>query len=219
MKKWAFVSDFDGTISEQDFYDLVIERFYNEGRELYTQWKNGEMKDIEFLGEVFKNINDDEENLLEEIREIPIDEFAMTFIKKVQQNGGDFFILSASTDYYINHLLKHYEIQNVKVYSNEGYFEDEGVHLKLDEAHPHYHERYGIDKSIVIQDLQKEYETVHFIGDSEPDTHPAIHADLVFAKKALQTMLREQDVPFIAVETFQDVEKYLKNEGYLNNDH
>ncbi|MGD7022350.1 HAD-IB family phosphatase [Rossellomorea vietnamensis] len=217
MKKWAFVSDFDGTISEQDFYDLVIEKYYDEGKQLYTQWKNGEMKDIEFLGEVFKNINEKEENLIDEIRKMPIDEFAMEFIKKVQQNGGDFFILSAGTDYYIKHLLESYGIQNVKIYSNEGYYKNEGVHLNLDESHPHYHERYGIDKSIVIQDLQKKYETVHFIGDSEPDTHPAEHADLVFAKKALQDMLKEKKIPFVPVKTFEEVDAYLSKEGCFHN--
>jgi 2-hydroxy-3-keto-5-methylthiopentenyl-1-phosphate phosphatase len=216
MKKWAFVSDFDGTISHQDFYDLVIENHYQEGKELYKQWKNGEMQDIEFLSEVFKNINDKEENVIEEIRNIPIDEHAIHFIKNVQKNGGDVFILSAGTDYYIHHLLKHYGIENVTVYSNEGYFENQGVHLNLDVSHPHYHERYGIDKSKVIKDLKKEYQTVHFIGDSEPDTHPSKHADLVFAKKALQNMLREQKVDFVAVETFKDVEEYLVNEGFLD---
>ncbi|WP_409250839.1 MtnX-like HAD-IB family phosphatase [Bacillus sp. SCS-153A] len=216
MKKWAFVSDFDGTISERDFYDLVIENHYNEGKNLYKQWKNGEMKDIEFLGEVFKNINDDEENIIEEIQNLSIDEYSMDFIKKVQQNGGDFFILSAGTDYYIKHILDYYGIENVQVFSNEGYYENQGVHLHLDESHPHYHERYGIDKSKVIEDLHKEYDTVHFIGDSEPDTHPAHKADLVFAKKALQDMLREENVEFIPVTTFKDVEEYLRNEGYLS---
>ncbi|WP_421378416.1 MtnX-like HAD-IB family phosphatase [Bacillus salacetis] len=215
MKKWAFVSDFDGTISEQDFYDLVIENHYNEGKDLYKQWKNGDMKDIDFLREVFRNINDKEENVINEIRDLPIDEYAMSFIENVQANGGDFFILSAGTDYYINHLLDHYKIENVKVYSNEGYYKDQGVHLNLDKSHPHYHERYGIDKSKVIQDLHKEYETVHFIGDSEPDTHPAEHADLVFAKKALQKMLSERNIDFIAVDTFKDVERYLTAEGFL----
>jgi 2-hydroxy-3-keto-5-methylthiopentenyl-1-phosphate phosphatase len=215
MKKWAFVSDFDGTISDQDFYDLVIENYYNEGKNLYRQWKDGEMKDIEFLREVFKNINDKEENIIEEIRTLPIDEYAIDFIKTVQQNGGDFYILSAGTDYYIKHLLDHYSIRDVQIYSNEGYYENQGVHINLDETHPHYHERYGIDKSKVIQDLQKNYETVHFIGDSEPDTHPAEHADLVFAKKALQKMLREKNIDFVPVKTFKEVEEYLQKEGYL----
>jgi 2-hydroxy-3-keto-5-methylthiopentenyl-1-phosphate phosphatase len=215
VKKWAFVSDFDGTISNQDFYDFVIENHYNEGKELYNQWKNGEMKDIEFLGEVFKNINDNEENIIKEIQSLAIDEYAMQFIKSVQQNGGDFFILSAGTDYYINHLLDYYSVGNVKVYSNKGYYENQGVHLNLDEAHPHYHERYGIDKSKVIVDLQKEYERVFFIGDSEPDTHPAEYADLVFAKKALQDMLRKNEIDFVPVKTFKEVEEYLRTKGYI----
>ncbi|EDL66339.1 MtnX-like HAD-IB family phosphatase [Bacillus sp. SG-1] len=215
MKKWAFVSDFDGTISDRDYYDLILENHYNEGEQLYKQWKKGEMKDIEFLREVFKNINEDEENIIDEIRTLPIDEYSMDFIKKVQQNGGDFYILSAGTDYYIDHLLDHYGIEDVKVFSNEGYYENQGIHLNLDESHPHYHDRYGIDKSKVIQDLQNEYETVHFIGDSEPDTHPAQHADIVFAKKALQEMLREKNVDFVPVKTFKEVEDYLRKEGYV----
>lgn len=49
MKKWAFVSDFDGTISKQDFYWMVIDKYFPEGRELFKKWKSGELKDIEFL--------------------------------------------------------------------------------------------------------------------------------------------------------------------------
>lgn len=41
MKKWAFVSDFDGTISKKDFYHLVIEEFFPEGEALFKQWKRG----------------------------------------------------------------------------------------------------------------------------------------------------------------------------------
>ncbi|RIW37304.1 2,3-diketo-5-methylthio-1-phosphopentane phosphatase [Bacillus salacetis] len=215
MKKWAFVSDFDGTISNQDFYDLIIENHFEEGKNLYRKWKNGEMKDIDFLGEVFKNINDEEKNIIQEIHALPIDDYAMPFIKEVQKNGGDFFVLSAGTDYYINHLLDYYNIEDVNVFSNEGYYKNRGVHLNIDVTHHHYHERYGIDKSKVIIDLQKEYEKVHFIGDSEPDTHPAEHADLVFAKKALQDMLLKKGIDFVPVKTFKDVEQQLRTKGFI----
>ncbi|MFP3361713.1 2,3-diketo-5-methylthio-1-phosphopentane phosphatase, partial [Planococcus sp. SIMBA_143] len=47
MKKWAFVSDFDGTISKKDFYWLVIDTYYPEGKPLYKKWKAGEMQDID----------------------------------------------------------------------------------------------------------------------------------------------------------------------------
>lgn len=215
MKKWAFVSDFDGTISKQDFYKFVIENYFPDGRELYTKWKSGEMLDIKFLATVFKSIHQTEEKVIEDILSLPLDEHVPAFIETIRQAGGDFYILSAGTDYYIHHILNKYGIKNVKVFSNPGYFEENNVHLDLDPSHKHYSERYGIDKSKVIQDLKAEYDTIYFAGDSEPDSHPAEYADLTFAKDSLQSLLKERNVPFVAVDSFKEIEEYLKNSGVL----
>lgn len=215
MKKWAFVSDFDGTISKQDFYWLVIEKYFPEGQELYKKWKAGELLDIDFLKEVFLSIHQDEEKIINDIVSIAIDDYVPTFFKNVQNNNGDVYILSAGTDYYIHHLLKDYNIKNVKVLSNPGFFHEKNVHLNIDENHRHYSKRYGIDKSKVIEDLKKEYENVYFIGDSEPDSHPAVYADITFAKDALQEILEEKGVSFVPVETFKEVEIYLQEKGVM----
>ncbi|KGP73447.1 MtnX-like HAD-IB family phosphatase [Pontibacillus yanchengensis] len=215
MKKWAFVSDFDGTISNKDFYWVVIEKYFPEGEELFKKWKAGQMKDIDFLSTVFSSINQDEEQIIKDILDIPIDAYVPSLIHHVQQNGGDVYILSAGTDYYIHHILKKYDIQNVTVLSNEGYYHKQNVHMNIDPEHRHYSERYGIDKSKVIQELQTEYETVHFVGDSEPDSHPAVYADLTFAKDALQHILEAKNVPFIPVNDFTEVEKTLIQKGFI----
>ncbi|MGG1687772.1 MtnX-like HAD-IB family phosphatase [Pseudalkalibacillus sp. NRS-1564] len=215
MKKWAFVSDFDGTISKKDFYWLVIETYYPEGKGLYKKWKAGEMQDIDFLRQVFQSIDQHEEQIIQDILSLPIDEHVPSFIKKVQENGGDFYILSAGTDYYIHHILNHYGIQNVPVFSNKGYYENKNVHLSIDENHKHYSRRYGIDKSKVISDLKEKYEVVYFAGDSEPDSHPAKVADLTFAKDALQELLKENNVPFVAIESFQQIEDFLHEKGRI----
>ncbi len=215
MKKWAFVSDFDGTISKKDFYWLVIETYYPEGKGLYKKWKAGEMQDIDFLSQVFQSIDQHEEQIIQDILSLPIDEHVPSFIKKIQENGGDFYILSAGTDYYIHHILNHYGIQNVPVFSNKGYYENKNVHLSINENHKHYSRRYGIDKSKVISDLKEKYEVVYFAGDSEPDSHPAKVADLTFAKDALQELLKENNVPFVAVESFQQIEDFLHEKGTI----
>jgi 2,3-diketo-5-methylthio-1-phosphopentane phosphatase len=215
VKKWAFVSDFDGTISKQDFYIIMMDKYFPEGRELFKKWKAGEMLDIDFLGTVFKSINQEEEKIIEDTLSIPIDEYVPDFIKKVQKNGADFYILSAGTDYYIYHILEKYGVENVKVFSNEGYYREKNVHMNIDKNQWHYSERYGIDKSKVIQKLKEEYETVYFIGDSEPDSHPAKVADVTFAKNGLQDLLREQGQPFISVNDFKEVENYLVEKGVM----
>ncbi|EWG10093.1 MtnX-like HAD-IB family phosphatase [Cytobacillus firmus] len=215
MKKWAFVSDFDGTISKRDFYLIMMDKYFPEGRSLMPKWKAGEIRDIDFLNKVFTSINQDEERIISDIYSIEIDEYVPDFIEKIQQNGGDFYILSAGTDYYIHHILKKFGVKGVQVFSNEGYYHEKNVHMNIDKNHQHYHEQYGIDKSKVIQDLKKEYETVFFIGDSEPDSHPAEHADITFAKNGLQDLLREKGIRFVPVKEFTEVEEYLTEKGIL----
>ncbi|PLR66824.1 MULTISPECIES: MtnX-like HAD-IB family phosphatase [Bacillaceae] len=215
MKKWAFVSDFDGTISKKDFYHLVLENYFPEGRELYKQWKSGKLLDIDFLSQVFASIHQDEDALIEAIKLLPIDEHIRDFIKLVEKNGGDFYVLSAGTDYYIRHILNEIGAENVEIFSNEGYFHSRNVHLKIDKEDWKYSERYGIDKSKVIVKLKEEYETIYFFGDSEPDSHPAVYADVTFAKDALCELLEEKGIKYIGVNNFKDVEAYLREKGRL----
>ncbi|WP_226582627.1 MtnX-like HAD-IB family phosphatase [Halobacillus litoralis] len=218
MKKWAFVSDFDGTISKKDFYWVVIEKYYPEGKELFKTWKAGDIKDIDFLSHIFTHIEQPEEQIIEDIKNIPIDESAPIFLKKIQEKGAEVYILSAGTDYYIHHILNQYEINNVTVLSNNGYFENKNIHLNMNPEHRHYSNRYGIDKAKVIQELKGKYETVHFAGDSEPDSHPAVYADLTFAKDSLQDLLNERNIPYIPVDTFKDIQKYLESKGWMAHD-
>ncbi|WP_201715049.1 MtnX-like HAD-IB family phosphatase [Rossellomorea arthrocnemi] len=215
MKKWAFVSDFDGTISKKDFYHLVMEKYFKEGQALFKKWKAGEMNDIDFLRTVFSSIHQDETQIIEDIHSLKIDDHVTSFIHKVQEQGGRFYILSAGTDYYIHHILQQHGITNVKVYSNEGFYKEKNVHMNIDPEHPHYSGRYGIDKFKVIADLKEEYETIYFAGDSEPDSHPAEVADVTFAMKALQSILKERSTPFIEVDDFHDIDRYLTDKGVL----
>lgn len=215
MKKWAFVSDFDGTISKKDFYHLVIENYFPEGKELFKEWKSGKLLDIEFLSQVFASIHQEEDTLIEAIKLLPIDEHTGDFIKLVERNGGDFYVLSAGTNYYIRHIMKEAGAENVEIFSNKGYFHSRNVHLKIDKEDWKYSERYGIDKSKVILKLKEEYETIYFFGDSEPDSHPAAYADVTFAKDALCGLLEEKGINYVGVNNFKDVEAYLRNKGRL----
>lgn len=195
---------------------MVIDKYFPEGKDLFNDWKASKIKDIDFLATVFQAIHQEEEHIIGDIHTIPIDEYVPSFIKHVQENGGDFYILSAGTDYYIHHVLKKFDIKDVTVFSNEGFFHEKNIHMKIDQNDWKYSERYGIDKSKVIQKLKEEYELVYFAGDSEPDSHPAVFADFTFAKDALQEMLEEKGVPFKAVEEFIEIEEYLVDKGLIS---
>ncbi len=209
-KKFAFISDFDGTLTHKDFYQMIIDAYLGEeGKELYKAWRKSEYKDKDFLHKIYSSINRDEGEILEDILKIEWDKSADKVIQKIREAGGDFIILSAGTSYYIDILLKEKGLSNIKVYSNPGEYKDRGIHLKIDKNNPYYSEVYGIDKGKVVADLKRKYSYVYYAGDSAPDIPPCKLADICFAKGKLQGMLQEEGVNFIPMSDYSDIEKSL----------
>lgn len=206
MKNFAFISDFDGTLTKKDFYQIVMDEYLKDQcEEMHKDWKAKKIKDVDYLGYVFKNIRRNEEGIYEAIMKISIDPFAREFIDKVKLAGGDFIIISAGTSYYIDKVLQEHGINGVEVYSNKGVFKDNGIHFVLDENSTYYSDMYGIDKYKIVKDLKEKYDTIFYAGDSVPDLKPSLIADTVFAKGKLVELLRNENKEFIEFENFSEI--------------
>ena len=96
MKKFLFISDFDGTMTSQDFFLQIMYR-YQHNRVFSNNWKSG----FDLLSDVFDSINLSESDLQREIEYIPLDPYFVNTVKLVRKYGGDFLILSAGCKYYI----------------------------------------------------------------------------------------------------------------------
>ncbi len=215
-KHFVFISDFDGTLSKEDFYQMVIDKYIGDrGRQLFKEWREGKHLDKDFLGMIYSSINRDEDEIMEDILRIELDDYAINFIEKVKASGGEFVILSAGTSYYIERLLKAKGIEGIKLYSNAAEYRDRGIHLTIDESSEFYSERYGIDKAKVVAYYKTIYDKVYFAGDSQPDIAPARLADMAFAKSALREMLEKENIEYVPVDTYKEVEEYLIKEGVL----
>jgi len=211
MKDFAFISDFDGTLTKKDFYKIMSEAYLKEDYlPLFKAWKNGEMKDRDYLSYVFNNVKRSEADIHEDILNIPFDPFAKDFIEKVKAAGGDFIVVSAGTSYYIDKIFEKHSIEGVDVYSNKGIFKDNGIYFDLDESSEFYSDRYGIDKLSVVEKLKDNYKKIFYAGDSEPDIKPALVADVVFAKGELVELLKKEKKEFIEFEDFSEVWDKLK---------
>src|SRR5471030_894486 len=163
MKDFAFISDFDGTLTKKDFYKILSEAYLKEEYlPLFKAWKNGKMKDREYLSYVFNNVKRSEKEILEDIFNIPFDTFAKDFIKQVKAAGGDFIVISAGTSYYIDRIFEKHNIEGVDVYSNKAIFKDNGIYFDLDENSEFYSDRYGIDKLIVVEKLKDKYKKIFY---------------------------------------------------------
>lgn len=209
-KQFLFLSDFDGTLSEKDFFHVIIDTYFQKDSEkLYADWDHKVMTDLEYLSRIFQSIGRDEAGIDEDILRIPFDPNAKKVIDHVQRLGGDFVVISAGTDYYIRRIFQHYGISHVRIFSNPGVYANRGIRLNVDPAGKYYSPLYGVDKEKIARDLMKEYETVFYAGDSRPDLEAALLADTVFAKGKLQPLLDEKKKPYVAIRNFADVEDYL----------
>ncbi len=216
MKKFAFVSDFDGTLTDRDFYHIVMDKYLKDWAwEYYEEWRKTRKINVEFLNKIFGAMDRSEEEIMEDILELPIDPYAADFIKKVESCQGDFFILSAGTSYYIKKLLAHLNINNVTVISMEGKYQNRGITIMPDPQSEYYSSIFGVDKAKVVKALKEKYEKVYFAGDSEPDIGAAKAADCAFARNDLQQQLTEQNIPFIPFNKYNEVERYMLEHGML----
>lgn len=209
-KPFLFLSDFDGTLSDKDFFHVIIDRYFQkESEKLYTDWDNKVTTDLDYLTHLFKAIDRDETEIDEDILQIPFDPYAKKVIEHVQRAGGDFVVISAGTDYYIKRIFSRYGIHGVRIYSNPGVYANRGIQLNADPAGRYYSEMYGIDKEKLARELMKGYDTVFFAGDSKPDLKAAMLADTLFAKGKLQGLLDAENYPYVPISNFADVENYL----------
>jgi 2,3-diketo-5-methylthio-1-phosphopentane phosphatase len=216
MKEFVFISDFDGTLTDSDFYKIVMDRFpESKGKENFSDWKEGKISVFDFLNIVFSTTNRSEEEIFKLILEIPFDRYAKGFIESVKKSGGDFIILSAGTGYYIEKYLKHSGLDDVPVISNKGVYKDGGIHMIADTESPYYSKDHGIGKHLAVEYYKKQYKKVYYAGDSEPDLKAALKADVVFAKDHLQKLLTSLKHPFIAVDNFNQIGNYLKEMGVI----
>lgn len=211
-KRFLFLSDFDGTLSDKDFFHIIIDRYFQkESEKLYADWDNKVTTDLEYLSRLFASIGQNQAAIDEDVGRIPFDPDAKKVIEHVRRLGGDFVVISAGTDYYIRKIFDRYDISNVRIISNPGEYKDRGIRLNVDPSGHYYSELYGVDKEKVARDLMEGYDKVFFAGDSLPDLKAALLADTIFAKGKLQGLLDEEKRDYVPIRSFADVENYLKS--------
>ncbi len=211
MKNFVFVSDFDGTLTDKDFYKIITDEYLkDECKEMYQDWRAKKIKDIDYLGYIFKNIKRNEEEIYEDIMKITIDPYTKNFINNIKSVGGDFIVVSAGSSYYIDKIFEKHGIDSVEVYSNKGMFKDKGIHFVLDETSEVYSPIYGIDKAKVIAKLREKYNKVFYAGDSEPDFKAAILSDVIFARGSLVELLQKDSRNFIEFKNFTEIWDWVK---------
>lgn len=215
MSEFIFISDFDGTITEKDFYWILLDDYIGQsGIDYYSEWKKTKKIGTEFLNTVFGWHPLTEDQRDEALGKVAIDPKLEAVVEFVESHQGEFHILSAGFSYYIEDALKRRNLSHLHVLTNEGTFRDGCFVMEPDKKSPYYSDVYGINKETVALHYKAAGKKLYFVGDSEPDFWAAQHADVIFAKNELAKLLEDKNIAYHSYKNFGDIYEIMEK---LNN--
>ncbi|MCL1971516.1 MAG: MtnX-like HAD-IB family phosphatase [Endomicrobia bacterium] len=214
MPKTVLISDFDGTITKEDFFNMVVDRLLK--KEDIKPWEDyiaGRISHVEALSRIFAKVRITQNELDVFIQSIEIDPKVPETFELCKKLDIPIYICSAGMDYYIlkriPELIKKYNITIVS--NNSEYAQETGFKLTPPSVNsPFYSKDTGIAKDELVNYLKnKGYFTI-FAGDGRPDIKAAKAADAVFAKDILLELCRKQNIKTLRFDGFEDITEYIE---------
>jgi 2-hydroxy-3-keto-5-methylthiopentenyl-1-phosphate phosphatase len=168
----ALVTDFDGTLTQRDVYELVVERFgLPPGEHPFAAYRAGELTHLEAMQRIFARV-DDEQALLDLLPGVGLQPGLEDLVGRLRAAGWDVVVVSAGCRWYIDRLLADAGVE-VEVHSNPGRFEP-GRGLVIEPPTGDFvSEEVGIDKAAVLRHVRSTHHPVAFAGDGLADLPPA----------------------------------------------
>jgi 2,3-diketo-5-methylthio-1-phosphopentane phosphatase len=208
------VSDFDGTLTRYDFFDLVRKRWpFPPEDDPWEKFVAGEITHFQALAEIFAGIRTTEADLQGLADSAGIDPSFARSVQALQHRGWEIVIASAGCDWYINFLLKKAGV-SVSVHANPGVFDPQrGLQMSLPKPSPFFSATKGVNKAAIVQDALKRSDRVAFAGDGRPDLRPAllVPPQLRFARGWLAETLKERGEKFHPFERWSQIADHLQN--------
>ncbi len=208
--KRAVLTDFDGTVTRTDVAEDILQEFappeWWDIEELHRARKIGTR---ETMVRQFALVHATEEEMLRFVdRHVQLDETFPAFVASCRDRGIPLEVVSEGLDFYLHHLLRKWRIE-VPVRTNRTSFEGRDVRIAYPYADPTCN-LCGTCKLRRLFELRVAGYHVAYVGDGHSDLCPAVEADMVFAKKELADLCREEAIDFIPFDTFADVQRELE---------
>jgi 2-hydroxy-3-keto-5-methylthiopentenyl-1-phosphate phosphatase len=211
-RRALLVTDFDGTLTRRDFFQLVVEAFAPEALEEYWDgYRAGRYTHFEALAGIFTSIRASEEEVLAVVRRAELEPELKPWLERLHAAGWDVVVTSAGCRWYVERLLGWAGVA-MEVHANPGRFEQgRGLVMSLPVDSPYFDAGLGIDKSAVVRRAMEEGRTVAFAGDGFPDAAAAklVPEALRFARADLATALTRDGLKFRPFERWAEVARAL----------
>lgn len=179
------VTDFDGTITENDVYSLVMDHHMPAGApDIWGAYVRGEINHFEAMKRIMSFAPSDAGGLDRLLAATRPDPGLRDAVERLDRAGWDVVVVSAGSSWYIERIFEQAGV-HLPVYSNPGHIEPgRGIVLELPTGSPFFSPETGIDKVAVVRDALARAGRVAFAGDGPPDLNPSllVEDELRFAR-------------------------------------
>jgi len=206
------ISDFDGTMTRRDFYQLVTQQFLPPDLpDYWKQYQSGERTHFSALQAIFGSLRVPRDEMIAAVRQMEFDPGIPEAVARLQSAGWDVQIVSAGCRWYIDKLLGPLA-ESLTIYANPGdYSEERGLVMRMPASDSFPSKSLGVDKGAVVRHHLTLGKTVAFAGDGRPDLEAArqVPDRLRFARGDLAGELRSEGLPFQPFERWSEIAESL----------
>jgi len=218
MPDRVLVSDFDGTMTANDFYKLAVERVLPPGALApWTAYRQGRLTHFEALRDIFAAIRAPEAELEALAAAMAPDPRLAESVALLRAAGWRVVVASAGSSWYIERVLGPLGLLDaVEVHANPGVYAPEtGLRLSLPAPSPFTCAETGVDKAAIVRFHRDRGARVAFAGDGFADLPAALAncADLRFARADLAQALGQRGETFRPFDNWPDVAGALLGQG------
>jgi len=213
MARSALITDFDGTITKRDFYDLAVAHCLGPGiPDYWSGYASGAITHFEAMAGIFSHIRCPEPKLRALVAQMEADPQLAAAVGLLDAAGWDVIIVSNGSSWYIEQILAAAGLNHLPVHANPGRYIDGGgllLERPLDSAF--CSRTHGIDKRAVVRDAIKRYHRVAFAGNGPPDEAAALMVvpELRFARTWLAQRLEKRGEPFQPFDRWSEIASIL----------
>lgn len=199
MSDSILVTDFDGTITSHDFFELVVSRFpRRNGTDHWRDYLDGRITHFEAMRRIYAAIRCSEPELLELVEAAEPDPDLAGAAARLRRRGWELVVVSAGCNWYIDRIFGAAGIRP-ELHTNPSRFSPEsGLSMELPRGSRFFSPTHGIDKEAVVRNALGRARRVAFAGNGQPDLEAAmlVEPDLRFARGWLANELERRGVPF-----------------------
>ncbi len=208
----VLVTDFDGTMTRIDFYQLAITHLIpHDCPNYWLEYRQCRMTHFEALQAYFRLITASEQEVLALVDQTELDPQLPQALADLRAAGWRVVVTSAGCDWYIKYLLARAEV-SLEVYANPGVFvPGHGLQMTLPTNAQFRSPTVGVDKAGVVRYWLEQGFRVAFAGDGFPDAEAArlVAPEIRFARADLAEQLQQEQLSFHPFSVWSDIANHL----------